>query len=109
MKMAGVLLGWLCLLGVNLFAQADVELNDSVSVNYVMVPFTAIGAKGVPVTDLGTRDVSLYVDGAQVATDLFEKSMNAPVSFAILLDGSGSMALAGKMEAARAAVRALIA
>src|SRR5688572_22270994 len=108
MKTAGVLLGWLCLLGGNLFAQVDPALNDTVSVNYVMVPFTALGAKGIPVTDLANRDVALYVDGAQVATDLFEKSMNAPVSFAILVDGSGSMALAGKMDAARAAVRALI-
>lgn len=109
MKMAGVLLGWLCLLGGNLYAQEAAELNDEVAVNYVMVPFTALGAKGIPVTDLGSRDVTLFVDGKQVATDLFEKSQNAPVSFAILLDGSGSMALAGKMDAAKAAVRALVA
>src|ERR1051325_3808097 len=34
---------------------------------------------------------------------------NAPVSFTILFDSSGSMALAGKMDAARAAVGALVA
>jgi hypothetical protein len=40
---------------------------------------------------------------------MFEKSENAPVSFTILLDTSGSMALSGKMDAARAAVGALVA
>ncbi len=39
---------------------------------------------------------------------MFEESLNAPVSWTILLDASGSMALAGKMEAARAAVSALL-
>ena len=87
----------------------DVEVADTVSVNYVMIPFTALGKNGVPITDLRARDVKLLVDGVPVATDMFEKSMNAPVSFAIIIDGSGSMALAGKMEAARVAVQTLVA
>ncbi|HVS30348.1 MAG TPA: VWA domain-containing protein [Thermoanaerobaculia bacterium] len=87
---------------------SDVELSETVSVNYVMVPFTVLGSKGIPITDLTAKDVSLLVDGVPVASDLFEKSMNAPVSFTILLDGSGSMALSGKMEAARAAIRTLV-
>ena len=41
-------------------------------------------------------------------TDLFEERRRA-VSFSLLLDGSGSMGLVGKMKAARAAVRALVA
>ncbi|HUP44447.1 MAG TPA: VWA domain-containing protein [Thermoanaerobaculia bacterium] len=86
----------------------DVEIADTVSVNYVMIPFTALGANGVPITDLRARDVKLLVDGVPVATDLFEKSMNAPVSFAVIVDGSGSMALAGKMEGAAAAVQTLV-
>ena len=88
---------------------ADAETREEISVNYVMVPFTALGANGVPITDLRERDVKLLVDGKQVATDLFEKSMNAPLSVAIVVDGSGSMALAGKMEAATVAVRTLVA
>ncbi len=40
---------------------------------------------------------------------MFEKSQNAPVSFTILIDGSGSMGLAGKMDSARAAIGALLA
>ena len=35
-----------------------------------------------------------------MAFDLFEESREAPVSFTILLDGSGSMGLAGKLEGA---------
>ncbi len=41
-------------------------------------------------------------------TDLFARSDDAPVSFTILLDGSGSMGLVGKMDGAKAAVRALV-
>jgi len=82
---------------------------ENVSVGYVMVPFTVFGEKGIPITDVRSKDVSLFVDGQPVKSDMFERSMDAPVSFTILLDSSGSMALAGKMDAARAAIGALIA
>jgi Ca-activated chloride channel family protein len=85
------------------------DFTEQVSVSYVMVPFTALSAKGVPVLNLKEKDVALFVDGKRVSTDLFELSMNAPVSWTILLDGSGSMALAGKLEAAKAAINALTA
>lgn len=83
--------------------------NESISVGYVVVPFTALARNGMPITTLKQRDVRLFVDGQRVQPDMFEQSMNAPVSFTILLDTSGSMALAGKMDAARAAVSALLA
>lgn len=85
------------------------DFTEQVSVSYVMVPFTVLGAKGVPITDLKAKEVSLLVDDKPVATDMFELSMNAPVSWTILLDGSGSMGLAGKMDAAKAAINALTA
>lgn len=85
------------------------DYTEQVAVNYVMVPFTVLGAKGVPITDLKQKEVKLLVDGKPVATDMFEQSMKAPVSWTILLDGSGSMALAGKMEAAKAVIDALTA
>ncbi|HEX7071022.1 MAG TPA: hypothetical protein VF190_09460, partial [Rhodothermales bacterium] len=88
-------------------APSDV-IKETVSVNYVMIPFTVLGSKGIPITDLREKEVSLFVDGKPVASDLFEKSMNAPVSWTILLDGSGSMKLAGKMTAARIALHTLI-
>jgi Ca-activated chloride channel family protein len=73
-----------------------------------MIPFTVLARNGAPITNLRGRDVSLFVDGKRVRTDLFEESLNAPVSWTILLDSSGSMGLAGKMEAARAAVSMLL-
>src|SRR2546428_5634959 len=98
--------------GISLFAamaMGQSTLNETVSVGYVMIPFTAIGPKGNPLTDLRSGEVKLLVDGTPVRSDMFEKSQNAPVSFTILLDGSGSMALAGKMDSARAAIGALLA
>jgi len=95
------------LLAVSALAQTAAEqtLTETVSVGYVMVPFTVLGPHNTPITDLKRKEVSLLVDGFPVTSDLFEKSRNAPVSFTILLDTSGSMALGGKMDAARAAVR----
>lgn len=90
-------------------ATASETMRETVSVGYVMIPFTVLGAKGNPITDLRAPEVRLMVDGASVRSDLFEKSQNAPVSFTILLDGSGSMGLAGKMDSARAAIGALLA
>ncbi|MCU1350561.1 MAG: von Willebrand factor, type [Acidobacteria bacterium] len=85
------------------------HLTEAVAVGYVMIPFTVLGSHGNPITDLHEGEVKLEVDGSPVARDLFERSQNAPVSFTILLDGSGSMGLAGKMDSARATVDALIA
>jgi len=97
------------LLALPAFAQSVVApMSESVSVGYVMIPFTVLGDHGRPITDLRNAEVNLTVDGAPVRSDMFEKSQNAPVSFTILLDGSGSMALAGKMESAFAAIGALI-
>jgi Ca-activated chloride channel homolog len=103
---------WLALLILAAGVSAQVpsqEFSDTVSVGYVMVPFTVFGSKGDPVTNLQQKEITLLVDGQPVKSDMFERSMDAPVSFTILLDGSGSMGLAGKMEAARAAIGALIA
>ncbi|HSB63601.1 MAG TPA: VWA domain-containing protein [Thermoanaerobaculia bacterium] len=75
---------------------------------YVMVPFVLTDLKGRPIRDLREKDVTLLVDGQPVAIDLFARSDDAPVSFTILLDGSGSMGLVGKMDGAKAAVRALV-
>jgi Ca-activated chloride channel family protein len=88
---------------------ASQHLTEAVSVGYVMIPFTVLGERGAPITDLRSAEMKLLVDGQPVRSDLFEKSQNAPVSFTILLDGSGSMALGGKMDAARAAIGALLA
>jgi Ca-activated chloride channel family protein len=90
-------------------AQEAPRVQESVSVGYVMIPFTVLGARGLPLTDLRKSEVKLLIDGKSVTSDMFEKSENAPVSFTILLDASGSMGLAGKVDSARAAIGALLA
>ncbi len=80
---------------------------EVVSVGYVMVPVVVADAKGRTVPGLKASDFVLFCEGRRVAFDLFEESRGAPVSFTILLDGSGSMALAGKLEGAKEALRAL--
>lgn len=108
MKRTGPLVLALLLAALPLAAdETQGRFTDTVSVGYVMVPFTVLGTTGTPITDLAAKEVQLLVDGVPVKSDMFERSMNAPVSFTILLDGSGSMGLAGKMEAARAAVTTL--
>jgi Ca-activated chloride channel family protein len=105
-----MLLGPALMLGAGSSAQVSkpVKTTGSVSVGYVMVPFVLTDLKGKPVADLKEADVTLLVDGQPVRTDLFSKSEDAPVSFTILLDGSGSMGLVGKMDGAKAAVRELV-
>jgi VWFA-related protein len=73
-----------------------------------MIPFAVADRKGRSVGTVEAKDVSLLVDGKPVATDMFERVENAPISFTILLDGSGSMGLAGKMDGARLAVATLL-
>ena len=90
------------------FAQADPHFTEKLNVDYVIVPFVALGSKGIPIMDIKSRDIALYVDGQPVDTDMFELAMNAPVSWTILFDASGSMGVGSKMEAAKAAIRALI-
>ncbi|HEX9985618.1 MAG TPA: VWA domain-containing protein [Thermoanaerobaculia bacterium] len=89
-------------------AGVTAQVTEELSVSYVMIPFTVLGSRGVPITNLDAKEVSLMIDGRPVPSDMFEKSMNAPVSWTLLVDGSGSMGLAGKLEAARAAVTTLI-
>ncbi len=105
-----MLLGPALALGAGVSAQVSppAKTTGSVSVGYVMVPFVLTDLKGKPVSDLREKDVTLLVDGQAVQTDLFSRSDDAPVSFTILLDGSGSMGLVGKMDGAKAAVRALV-
>ena len=84
------------------------RFNQTVNVGYVVVPFVARDRSGKPLDELRKKDVKLFVDGQEVALDLFEKVGNAPVSYAILLDGSGSMGLSGKMDGARVAISTLL-
>lgn len=81
---------------------------ESIAVDYVLVPFVAFNDHGKPIRNIRERDVRLFVDGEPIIIDFFERSHDAPVSFTILLDASGSMALGGKMDGARRALESLI-
>ena len=78
------------------------------STEYVSVPVVVRDRKGGFVRDLGRGDFRLWVEGKPVAIENFEKSDRAAVSFAILLDVSGSMKIADKLEHAKDAIRHLI-
>ena len=82
--------------------------NATISVSYVMVPFVALDRRGAPIRDLREKQVELVIDGVPAKFDMFERTSDAPVSYTILLDVSGSMALAGKMEGARTALNSLL-
>jgi Ca-activated chloride channel family protein len=81
----------------------------AVSVGTVLVPVVVADEKGRTISGLKEQDFSLLVEGKPVVLDLFAASDEGPVSFTILLDGSGSMGLAGKLENAREALEALVA
>jgi VWFA-related protein len=84
------------------------RFEDSISVGYVIAPIAITDGRGRAVQGVQERDIRLFVDGKEVATDMFEPVENAPISFVILVDASGSMGLAGKMIGARIAVANLL-
>lgn len=81
---------------------------ESIAVDYVLVPFVAFNQRGKPIRNLREKEVRLFVEGEQIDIDFFARSHDAPVSFTILLDASGSMALGDKMAGARHALEYLI-
>lgn len=89
-------------------AQQPPRVTETVNVGYVVVPFVARDRGGKPIENLREKDVTLFVEGRPVEIDLFAKVGDAPVSYTILLDGSGSMDLSGKMEGARLAIAELL-
>ena len=89
-------------------AQEPPRVAETVNVGYVVVPFVARDRSGKPIENLRERDVTLFVEGRPVEIDLFARVGDAPVSYTILLDGSGSMELSGKMEGARLAIAELL-
>jgi VWFA-related protein len=76
---------------------------------YVQIPVVVRDRKGRFVEDLGRKDFHVWVDGNPVAVEAFERNDEAPVSFAILLDVSGSMRIADKLERAKQMIRRLVA
>jgi VWFA-related protein len=82
--------------------------SESAGSEYVLVPVVVLDKKGRFVEGLEKKNFQLRVQGVPVQLDTFENDNSAPVSFAFLIDTSGSMKLANKIEWAKAAVRKIV-
>jgi Ca-activated chloride channel homolog len=93
-------------------AQAPAEepptFSESAGVEYVMLPVLVTDKKGQFVEGLTKEDFVLRVEDRRVDFDTFDRDLSAPVSFAFLLDTSGSMGIANKLENAKNAIRSII-
>jgi Ca-activated chloride channel family protein len=76
---------------------------------YVALPVVVRDPKGRFVDGIPQGDFHVWVDGKPVAIDSFEQNDSAPVSFAILVDVSGSMRVADKLDRAKEAIQSLVA
>jgi Ca-activated chloride channel homolog len=81
---------------------------ESAGSEYVLVPVVVLDKKGRFVEGLEKKNFQLRVQGVRVDLDTFEKDETAPASFAFLIDTSGSMKLARKLDYAKAAVRHIV-
>ncbi len=81
---------------------------ESAGAEYVMLPVLVTDKQGKYVDNLTKSDFVVRVEDSRVEFDTFEKDESAPVSFAFLVDTSGSMGVAKKLENAKNAIRSLI-
>jgi VWFA-related protein len=73
------------------------------------LPVVVFDRKGRFAEGLEQKDFRVWVEGKSVSLDTFDRDEGAPVSFAFLVDTSGSMKIGGKLEMAKAAIRQVIA
>lgn len=81
---------------------------ESTGAEYVLLPVIVLDKKGRFVDGLQQKDFRVRVETTPVSLDTFERDDGAPVSMAFLVDTSGSMEIAGKMENTRRAIRSII-
>jgi Ca-activated chloride channel family protein len=82
--------------------------SESTGSEYVLLPVQVFDKKGRFIDGLKKKDFGVRVEGVPVEIDTFERDDTAPVSFAFLIDTSGSMRLADKLDHAKAAVHYLV-
>ena len=82
--------------------------SESAGAEYVMLPVLVTDKSGRFVDGLTKNDFVIRVEESRVDFDTFERDQSAPVSFAFLVDTSGSMGVANKLENAKNAIRSLI-
>ncbi len=101
----------LLLLAVAAAAQTPEEpaaFSESAGAEYVMLPVLVTNKGGKFVDGLTKEDFVLRVEDSRVDFDTFERDQSAPVSFAFLVDTSGSMGIGGKLESAKNAIRSIL-
>jgi len=81
---------------------------ESAGAEYVMLPVLVTDKNGKFAEGLRKEDFVVRVGDRQVPVDTFDRDEAAPVSFAFLVDTSGSMGVGGKLENAKAAIRSII-
>ena len=82
--------------------------SESAGAEYVMLPVLVQDKKGQFVDGLTKDDFVLKVEDHKVELDTFDRDLSAPVSFAFLVDTSGSMGMGKKLENAKNAIRTII-
>jgi Ca-activated chloride channel homolog len=81
---------------------------ESAGAEYVMLPVLVTDKKGRFADGLRKEDFVLKVGDTRVPVDTFDRDESAPVSFAFLVDTSGSMGVGHKLDEARHAIRAIV-
>jgi VWFA-related protein len=81
---------------------------ESAGTEYVLLPVVVFDKKGRFADALEEKDFRVWVEGKSVRLDTFDRDERAPVSFAFLVDTSGSMKIASKLDMAKDAIRQII-
>jgi VWFA-related protein len=81
---------------------------EEVGTEYVLLPVLVFDRKGRFVDGLQKKDFRVRVETTPVEVDEFERDDRAPVSMAFLVDTSGSMDLAHKLDHAKRAIRSIV-
>jgi Ca-activated chloride channel homolog len=84
------------------------SFSESAGAEYVMLPVLVTDKKGNFVDGLTKNDFVIKVGESRVDFDTFERDQSAPVSFAFLVDTSGSMGVGQKLENAKRAIRTIL-
>jgi Ca-activated chloride channel homolog len=84
------------------------SFSESAGAEYVMLPVLVTDRDGKFVEGLTKNDFVIRVGESRVDFDTFERDESAPVSFAFLVDTSGSMGVGNKLENAKNAIRSIL-
>jgi len=107
---AAVLLALAAAVPVRIAAQEPdpPSYSESAGAEYVMLPVLVTDKDGKYVEGLTKDDFVIRVGDSRVDFDTFERDEGAAVSFAFLVDTSGSMGVGSKLENAKNAIRSIL-